>query len=161
MASTEDKSDVSSEVELRSEGPDVETDHDTEESVDPQPESKERDSHDSHSEMCSHTTICLQCYLENHSRNDQKNRFRHFDEDEPAIYYSQCFYCLLEGKEKLSCDWDSYEELIRQVMDGFHIGYRDGRYGKDKVAFGKCDVPELILLYKEGYQAGCNARRLA
>lgn len=115
------------------------------------------DCHDMDFVKCEHITTCIFCSIEERPRT---KKFYVLGENESPIYYDFCFYCLLEGKIDLECDWNSYGEVVRQVMDGFHIGFRDGKYDKPKINSKDCQIVELTMLYNQGYEAGKNVREL-
>ena len=100
---------------------------------------------------CEHIPECNMCAMEEHEKGD-------FGEYDAPIYYASCFYCLLEGKSKLECEWDSYGEVVGQVMEAFHIGFRDGKFGKPEIDGSNCEISELEDTYLEGYKAGVNDR---
>lgn len=102
--------------------------------------------------LCEHIRTCVYCEVERRPHNHR------LTENDPPIYYTSCFYCILSGAIDLECEWDSYGELVRQVMDGYDIGVRDGFYGKPQVDGANCNIPELAMLYQTGYQAGTLAR---
>jgi hypothetical protein len=115
------------------------------------------DRHDDDFVVCEHISECISCFNENRP-SSKKGEFPRLGEDDIPVYYCSCFYCVLQGNTKLDTEWDSYSEVIEQVMQGFHIGFRDGMYNKPKIDGKKCKMRQLAMLYNEGYQAGVNAR---
>ena len=103
-------------------------------------------------EKCEHIAECINCIIEN-------GKPEVLGENDVPIYYCSCFYCFLEGKP-LEAEWDSYGEMVSQVMDAFNIGLRDGKYKKPKIDGSNCEIPELNKVYLSGYTSGKNYRKL-
>jgi hypothetical protein len=109
---------------------------------------------------CKHIGKCINCVMEDRPK-DSRETFCILGEEDFPIYMGECFYCVLQGKSEL-CDEDT--PTIREVMEGFAIGFRDGKYGKRKVDSKidrkKCKLYQLVMLYNDGYNAGQNAREV-